>query len=71
MKLQDLLFFILLGILIGYRRPVYLVLAGLCCIILAIPLFHFWVFFTAQRLVMYAAGFFLAAIIIFWFQKQR
>jgi hypothetical protein len=67
MKPQDILFFVILAVLIGLRKPKYLVIAGLACIVLSIPLFHFWVFFTAQRLIMYSFGFlFIAVIISLW-----
>lgn len=58
MKVQDLLFFIIAGILIISRKPRLLVSAGLFCLVLAIPLFARWIFFTAERLTWYAAGFF-------------
>lgn len=63
MKIQDLGFIIVLLILIGLRKPRLAAAAGLGCLILAMPLFHFWIFFTAQRLTMYAAAFFLVSII--------
>jgi len=65
MKPQDILFIILLLGILFLRRPRILVAAGLICLFFSIPLFAHWVFFTAERLVMYAAGFFLAAIISF------
>jgi hypothetical protein len=71
MKPQDILFILILVALVAFRRPKYLIIAGLACIIFSIPLFHFWVFFTAQRLVMYALGFFLAAIILLWKKSQK
>jgi len=71
MKPQDILFILLLIILIGLRKPKILVLAGLICLILSMPLFSFWVFFTAERLVMYAAGFFLVSLVLFWFRLKK
>lgn len=71
MKPQDLLFIAVLGILIGLRKPKLLIIAGLVCIVLAIPLFQFWVFFTAQRLLYYAAGFFLAAVVMLGFRNRK
>ena len=64
MKPQDLFFFAVLLVLLGLRKPVYLVWAGLGCLALAIPLFAKWVFFTAERLTWYAAAFFLVFILI-------
>ncbi len=64
MKLQDIGFFFLFVTLLGFRRPVLFVGAGLTCLALAIPLFATWTFFTAERLTWYAAAFFLAFILI-------
>ena len=62
MKAQDLIFLITI-LFIAWRRSSQLtIIIGLACLILAIPLFGFWIFFTAERLTMYAAGFFLLAI---------
>ena len=71
MKPQDILFIItLLGILF-FRKPRMLVFAGLLCFILSVPLFSHFVFFTAERLVMYAAGFLLVSIIMFWITMRK
>ncbi len=64
MKIQDILFVIILIIFLWRRNPRWLVAAGLSCLILSIPLFYMWVFFTAQRLVYYAAGFLLFATLL-------
>ena len=64
MKIQDITFFILLIILMRLKRPRLSVLTGLVCLFLAMPLFKFWIFFTAERLTWYAAAFFLHAIIL-------
>lgn len=64
MKIQDLIFFAALVILIALRRPKFLLIAGLASWTLAIPLFAKWVFFTAERLTWYGAGFVLVFILI-------
>lgn len=71
MKPQDILFILILLALLFWRKPRFLVSAGLVCFILSIPLFSFWVFFTAERLVMYAAGFLLMAVILFLFTLKK
>lgn len=71
MKIQDIGFLILLMILIKLKRPRLSALAGLGCLILAIPLFKLWVFFTAERLTWYAAVFFLHAIILLASSENR
>ncbi|MCL4360148.1 hypothetical protein M1555_02740 [Patescibacteria group bacterium] len=64
MKPQDFLFVILFAVLLILRRPRLLVFAGLGCLLLAIPLFAGWIFFTAERLTWYAAAFFLTFIVL-------
>ena len=63
MKIQDLAFLLVFLIILTIRNDRLATLAGLACLLLAIPLFNFWIFFTAQRLVMYAAAFFALSII--------
>lgn len=64
MKPQDLVFIVILVFLLYKRRHELLVIAGIVCLLLSIPLFSFWIFFTAQRLVVYAFVFFLIAVIM-------
>ncbi len=70
MKIQDVIFLIVLAGIILTRKPKLLVFAGLGSLILAIPLFAKWVFFTAERLTWYAAGFFLIFTLYRLFQTQ-
>jgi hypothetical protein len=70
MKPQDILFIIILLALLFLRKPRILVWAGLLCFFLSIPLFAHWVFFTAERLVEYGAGFFLSSIILFMIKEK-
>ncbi len=63
MKPQDIAFICVLAVLIGLRRPILFVWAGLGSLLLAVPLFARWVFFTAERLTWYAAAFFLCFIV--------
>ncbi len=58
MKFQDILFFVLLVFLLLRRKSHFFVMAGLACLALSIPLFYFWIFFTAERLTWYAGTFF-------------
>ncbi len=64
MKPQDIIFFIILLVFIYKRNSTWAVFAGLLCLFISIPLFAKWIFFTAERLTWYAAGFFLLAIVI-------
>ncbi|MDP3998024.1 MAG: hypothetical protein Q8P89_00200 [bacterium] len=71
MKPQDVIFFVLLAVAIGFKSPRLSVGLGITCLLLAIPLFAKWVFFTAERLVWYAAAFFLLVIIqLLWEAKN-
>lgn len=71
MKPQDILFLIAVLALLIKREPKWFVLAGLLCLIAAIPLFSLWVFFTAQRLVYYAAGFFSIGILLLLYKLLK
>ena len=64
MKIQDIGFILAYIALFFIRRPILFVWAGLACLVLAIPLFASWTFFTAERLMWYAAAFFLTYILI-------
>lgn len=64
MKPQDIIFIVSLLVLLTLRRPVLFVWAGLGALILAIPFFATWTFFTAERLTWYAAAFFLTFVVI-------
>jgi hypothetical protein len=68
MKLQDILFIFLVIFFIYKKNPKWVMITGLVCLLIAIPLFAKWIFFTAERLTWYAAGFFLLAICIQIFQ---
>ena len=71
MKIQDIAFFVVLALLIFKRNPQATVICGILCLILSIPLFSFWIFFTAERLTWYAAAFFLLAIIFYLFKSNE
>lgn len=64
MKIQDAFFFGIFAVLLLIRKPQLFVWAGLGCLVLAIPLFATWTFFTAERLTWYAAAFFATFIVI-------
>ncbi len=64
MKPQDIGFFVIFASILLLRRPSLLVWAGLACLVLAIPLFATWTFFTAERLTWYAAAYFFVFILI-------
>jgi hypothetical protein len=63
MKSQDVAFILALIVLFIARKPKFFVYAGLVSLLLAMPLFAGWVFFTAERATWYAAAFFLIALI--------
>ena len=72
MKIQDVAFFVVFLGLIFFRKPKVFVYAGLISLLIAIPLFTKWVFFTAERLTWYASLFFLLFTV--WtefFQKEK
>lgn len=65
MKIQDVVFLIILIVLTFKWNSRWFVWAGIIALVLSIPLFSMWVFFTAERLTWYAAAFFLLSIFLF------
>jgi hypothetical protein len=64
MKVQDIFFFVILLVLLFKHNPRLNILLGLILLALSVPLFSLWIFFTAERLVWYAAAFFLLSIVL-------
>lgn len=64
MKPQDLIFIVVFLVVIGLHNSKIAAIIGIALLLLSIPLFYEWVFFTAQRLTYYAAALFLVAIIL-------
>jgi hypothetical protein len=60
-----------LALLILKKNPKLLAICGISCLILAIPLFSLWIFFTAERLTWYAAAYFLLATIFYLFKSKN
>ena len=63
MKIQHILFVILLAFLIWKRKPAWTAGLGLLLLVLSIPLFAKYVFYTAESMTWYAAGLFLLTFI--------
>lgn len=64
MKIQDVLFLIVLMFLLYKRDAKLLVWVGLAALVISIPLFARHVFFTAERLTWYGGGLFLVAVVL-------
>lgn len=64
MKIQDLIFFLIFLLIVWRRSSRWATLIGLGCLILAIPLFKLWLFFSAERLTWSAAAFFAYATVL-------
>ena len=71
MKIQDIGFLILIVLIVIGKKPLYLVYAGIVSLIIAMPLFYMWIFFSAQRLTWYAAVFFSIYIAYSIFQRKE
>lgn len=71
MKPQDFIFFVILAFLIWRRSPKLAVILGLASLIIAIPLFATWTFFTAERLTWYAEAFFLLSILFYLWKPHK
>jgi hypothetical protein len=64
MKPQDVIFLIVFLVVIFKRSYKLAVGLGLFCLLLAIPLFAKWIFFTAERLTYYAWAFIALGVIL-------
>lgn len=64
MKIQDIVFLVIFITILAFRRERLLVYLGLGLLVLAIPLFAKWIFFTAQRFVLYSAISFFTYILL-------
>jgi hypothetical protein len=53
MKIQDIVFIVVLFVLLVAQKQKWFIHLGLLCLILAMPLFAKWIFFTAERLTWY------------------
>lgn len=71
MKPQDIFFFLVVIVLIVSKKEKLAVFFGILSLLLAIPLFAKWIFFTAERLTWYAAGFFLLGIFLSMISKTK
>lgn len=64
MKIQDLVFILVFLFVLWRRNARLATVIGLFCLLLAIPLFKFWIFFTAERLTWYAGILFIYAVVL-------
>ena len=64
MKIQDILFLVLLAILLFKHKENSFVAFGLSCFLLAMPFFYLYIFFTAERLVYYGVLLILAEVFL-------
>ncbi len=70
MKPQDIIFFIIFVLVFLRKDHRFAAGVGLICIIASIPLFAFWIFFTAQRLIWYAAFFIILSVGFYLLKKK-
>ncbi len=71
MKPQDIVFLFFVVMVMYKKSSRIAVIFGSACLLLSIPLFSEWVFFTAERLTWYAVGFFLIAIFLQYRDKKH
>lgn len=64
LKPQDIVFIIVFILLLFKRDAKLFVAAGLLCLIVSIPLFAKWIFFTAERLISYGFVFLFIAVLL-------
>lgn len=60
--MQDIYLLLIFILLLIKRKPEWFIGAGLILILFSIPLFQFWIFFTAQKLIWYAGALILFGI---------
>jgi hypothetical protein len=70
MKIQDIVFIIIVVGLFLFKKKELFVWTGIVCLSCSIPLFAKWIFFTAERLTWYAVAFFLIFLVLS-FGKER
>lgn len=71
MKLQDIIFLLILGCIIFKKNSRLAAGIGLLCLLFAIPLFAKWIFFTAERLTWYGAGFIIVSMVLILIQHKN
>lgn len=71
MKIQDVSFFLIFVTALDFKNFRLSAGLGIICLLLAVPLFAKWIFFTAERLTWYAAAFFLLAIAQIWWEAKH
>jgi hypothetical protein len=71
MKPQDIAFFVVFILLLYKNNPRLAAGVGILCLLIAMPLFAKWVFFTAERLTWYAAAFFMQSIIFHLLHSEK
>jgi len=63
-KPQDIIFLVILIRLFIKRSPKWFAAMGIVCLVISMPLFYKWIFFTAQRFTLYAFIFISIAILL-------
>jgi hypothetical protein len=71
LKIQDLLFIFSFFIILGLRKIDFFVYLGISFLVISIFLYSKWIFFTAERLVWYASGFFFVYTLINLYQVLK
>ncbi|OGH12449.1 MAG: hypothetical protein A2857_06240 [Candidatus Levybacteria bacterium RIFCSPHIGHO2_01_FULL_36_15] len=71
MKIQDVILLIIFIYLLYKHNSRQFILLGILCFLASIPLFYFWVFFTAQRLIYFGSFFLLCGIISYFVQSKN
>lgn len=70
MKIQDILFLVVLIFLFFKKDSKLSLFFGLGSIFVSIPLFYLQIFFTAQHLIWYSLGFFILTIALTIFKEK-
>lgn len=71
MKPQDIIFIVVLAALLFRRDARLFAVVGIALLFLSMPLFSFWIFFTAQRFVLYAFVCFILSLLLVLLKKAK
>jgi len=71
MKPQDIIFVVILAVLLFRKDAKLFAISGVTFLFLSMPLFNFWIFFTAQRFVLYACICFSLCLLLVLLKQSK
>ena len=71
MKIQDILFIVFFIVLLGLRKKRLFILSGLLLLFLSAPLYSKWIFFTAERFILYGYYCLITGVVLILFAEVK